>query len=252
MHTLAPCDWDLIYAECEDSGTCSHLESMPEETAEAVVGAATTWLWEATLRRYGNCPVTILPCKRTCSGYGSWPAFVPFRSAGGWVNVSCGRCGIDCSCSAVDQIVLPTIGDVLGVESHGVPLPAEAWRLVNHRILVRLDGGTWPTCQNLDYAETPDFTVIYIPGLAVPAQGQLAAGSLACQLARRYCGAKCDLPATATAVSRQGVSITLDPVQSPTGLWVVDQWVELVNRAIPTVRSPDLPTVWTHYSLTSP
>lgn len=140
---------------------------------------------------------------------------------------------------------------MLAVESHGVSLPPTSWRLDNHRLLVRIDGGSWPTCQDLSYSETPDFAVTYIPGLDLPVQGQLAAGTLSCQLARRFCGAKCDLPANTTAVSRQGVSITIEP-GADTGLWVIDQWIGIVNRAIPTVRSPDISRVRTHYPATSP
>jgi hypothetical protein len=65
MHTSAPCDWEPTYAECGEDGTCTHLESMPVEVAEAVLQAAVSWLWEKTNRTYGNCPVTVLPCRRT-------------------------------------------------------------------------------------------------------------------------------------------------------------------------------------------
>jgi hypothetical protein len=235
---LGPCDWDPIYSDCEGD-TCTHLDSMDPALAEVVQAAGVTWLWEATLRRYGNCPVTILPCLRQCSGYGSWPAWVPWRTAGGWVNVSCGRCGSSCSCSSISEIVLPTTGTVLGVAESETVLDSSAWRLDNHRYLVRLDG-SWPVCQDLSYVEHPSLAVTYIPGLPVPAMGQLAAGTFICQLARRLCGASCDLPANASAVSRQGITITLDAT-TETGLWVVDQWVEMVNRATPRVYSPDVP-----------
>ncbi len=251
MISVTACDWDPLFADCAEDGSCSHLDSMPADVAEAVQTSAIEWLWDATFRRYGNCPVTILPCKRTCSGYGSWPAWLPYRTAGGWTNVDCGRCGNDCSCSSVDQIILPTIGTVLGVESNGIPLPSTSWRLDNHRLLVRIDGGEWATCQDLSYEETPTLAVIYVPGLEVPSMGRLAAGTLICQLARRYCGAKCDLPANTSSVSRQGVTIAIDP-QAETGLWVVDQWVEIANRATPRVYSPDVPILRTAETLTSP
>jgi hypothetical protein len=144
-------------------------------------------------------------------------------------------------------VVLPTIGDVLSVELDGTPMPDMDWRLDNHRYLVRLDGESWPVCQDLAYLTDPSFAVVYVPGLAVPEGGRLAAGVLSCQMARRYCGAKCDLPTNTTSVSRQGVSITVDPQAGNTGLWLVDQWAEVVNRAVPTVRSPDVPLVRTHW-----
>jgi hypothetical protein len=248
MLDVTACDWEPIFSECGEDGSCTHLDGMNPDLAAAVEVAGVTWLWEATLRRYGNCPVTILPCLASCSGYGSPftagnPPWVPYRTSGGWINVACGKCGASCSCSSISEIVLPTVGTVLTVTEDGVELEADDWRLDNHRRLVRL-GGTWPTCQDLSFVETPAFSVTYVPGLALPAMGQLAAGTFLCQLARRLCGAKCDLPSNASAVSRQGVSVTLDPLAG-TGLWVVDQWVEMVNRAFPRVYSPDVPTVRT-------
>ena len=240
MITVTACDWEPLFSNCGEDGTCTHLDGMDPDLAEAVTEAGVTWLWEATGRRYGNCPVTILPCLRSCSGYGSarTPPWVPFRSGGGWINVACGKCGLSCSCSSISEIVLPTVGTVLAVTLDGVLLEETDWRLDNHRLLVRLEG-SWPACQDLSYVEEPSFAVTYVPGLSVPAMGALAAGTFLCQLARRLCGASCDLPANASAVTRQGVSVTLDPL-TETGLWVVDQWIEMANRATPRVYSPDV------------
>jgi hypothetical protein len=238
-----PCDWSPTYIDCEGD-TCIHLEGLNPTAAEAVLGLAATWLWYATMRRYGNCPVTILPCRRGCSSMGGWPAWVPFRTATGWVNVGCGRCGgDDCSCTSIDQIVLPTAGEVVAVELDGAPLTDEAWRVDNRRYLLRTDGGVWPTCQDLSFnpslGESPSFAVTYIPGLPLPSAGEIAYGMFACQLARRACGERCELPANATAVTRQGVSILLDP-GSMTGIWIIDQWVQMVNKAASQVWTPDM------------
>jgi hypothetical protein len=139
----------------------------------------------------------------------------------------------------VDQIILPTSGTVSEVIVDSSELSEDAWRVYNRRILARIDGGSWPTCQDLAYATTPEFSVTYTPGNDVPAMGQLAAGSLICQLARRLCGASCDLPANATNVSRQGVSIVLDPGMT-TGLWVIDQWIDMMNKGVAKVWTPSM------------
>jgi hypothetical protein len=235
------CDWTPMFSNCGEDGSCTHLDSMPADLSDVAQEAAVTWLWEATLRRYGNCPVTILPCTQRCSTYGSSPPWVPYRSTtGGWVNVGCNRCAVDdCSCTRVDQIILPTAGTVIDVEIEGEVLSEEAWRLYNSRILARIDGGSWPTCQDLAYETTPTFAVTFTPGTEVPAMGLLAAGSLSCQLARRLCGQSCELPSNATSISRQGVSILLEPGVA-TGIWLIDQWVEMMNKAMSKVWSPGL------------
>lgn len=227
---MTVCDWPV-----QGCDTCCDLDVHPDVLA-ATQTMATEWLWEATNRQFGNCPVEILPCAKGCSGSGN--QWVPYRTASGWTNVGCGTCADTCSCTSLSEIILPTPGTVLSVSSNGFSLPPEAWRVDNMRRLVRLDGGRWPTCQDFT-ADPPTFAVIYTPGYEVPLQGQLAAAALACQLARRACGEKCDLPANTTQVTRQGVTITIDPGKE-TGLWVVDQWVQLMNRPHATITSPDV------------
>jgi hypothetical protein len=231
------CDWPILGCD-----TCCDLD-VPPDIMEAAQEAAVDWLWNATNRRFGNCEVTILPCLQSCGytsamGYGSYPAWIPYRTSGGWVNVSCG-CRRSCSCTTISELILPTVGTVSEVAEDGVILDPSAWRVDNMRRLVRLDGGVWPTCQDFT-ADPPSWTVTYSPGYPVPSMGQLAASTLACQLARRVCGHKCDLPANTTQVTRQGVSITIDPTTN-TGLWLVDNWVEMVNKAPARVYSPDVP-----------
>lgn len=248
---MSPCDWPVNYASCEGT-VCTHMESVDPTIVLALEEQAATWLWEATLRRFANCPVTILPCQR-CASVGGSPPWVPYRTAGGWINVGCNRCGNDCSCGFVDQIILPTAGTVNEVIVGGLPLPAEGWRVFNRRILARLDGGSWPTCQDLAYETTPEFSVTYTPGAELPELGNILAGQLACQLARRICGQSCDLPANVTAVTRQGVSILIEPGMD-TGIWLIDQWVEMMNKSGSKVWSPGLnaPLIATSVPTTSP
>lgn len=232
---MGPCDWNPTYVNCGEDNSCLHIDALDPVAAAAVMEAGVYWLWEASHRRFGNCPVTIRPCLRGCETGRMWR---PYRSTSGWVNVGCGSCGDRCSCSHFSEVLLPTIGEVLAVESHGVSLPPGSWRVDNMRRLVRVDGGVWPRCQDVT-ADPPTWAVTYIPGLPVPEMGRLVAGTLICQLARRFCGEKCDLPPNTTQVTRQGISITLTPGDN-TGLWQVDQWLGLVNRPMARVHSPDL------------
>lgn len=241
---MTPCEWPTLGCD-----TCCDLD-VPPDIAEATAASAKQWLWEATKRRFGNCPVTIRPCLPDCH-FGTSTAWVPWRDpVGGWVNVGCGRCGNSCSCGGrVSEVILPTVGEVLSVEIDGVEMSAEDWRLDNKRHLVRLDGD-WPRCQDLA-ADPPTWAVTYTPGLPVPEMGQLAAGQLACQLARRACGQKCDMPANATTITRQGVTVLVEP-GGKTGLWMVDNWVEMMNRPLAKIWSPDIAVTRTVTASESP
>lgn len=127
------------------------------------------------------------------------------------------------------------------------------YRVDNYRYLVRVDGGDWPVCQNMvsnPDTDTDTFEVTYNIGTAVPAGGQMAAGVLACQMAKAACGgAGCVLPQRLQTITRQGVTMTLlDSYNSlyengTTGIFIVDSWVSSINasnkRAGMRVASPD-------------
>ena len=240
---MAACDWEPIYSDCDCEGTCCHIASLSPDMAAAIELTAAEWLWESTNRRYGNCPVTFRACVRRCDqgyGYGYWPAYIPYKADGSWFNISCGACGDNCSCTTLSEVILPTVGTVTEVALDGVPMTGTAWRVDNMRRLVRVDGGRWPTCQDMT-AEPAEWTVTYVPGLPLPTHGQIAYGQLVCQIARLVCGEKCQLPAGVTSVSRQGVTINVSPAADAlTGLWMVDSWTAMVNRAQARVWSPDL------------
>jgi hypothetical protein len=237
--TESPCDWPLI-SVCATDG-CSHLAQLPPATRTAVETYAATWLWQSTGRRYGLCGQTIRPCRRPC-GSGSWYVYYPVRIDGSWYN--CPACGDRCSCSVVQQVEIPgPVHDISEVKVDGVALDPSAYRVDNYRWLVRIDGGSWPICQDIDLADTEAGTwaVTYTVGKAVPEGGQLAAGALACQISRLVSTGKCDLPQNWSQINRQGVSITRIPeAATPTGLWIIDSWVQLENRPRPGLRSPDL------------
>lgn len=212
--------------------------------------------------RVGGCPVTLRPCAKGCTP-GTWrtypvsgPTSIPVRgwqpvlSSGTWLNIGCG-CGTHgCSCTTVSEVILPSgAASVTDVFVDGLMLPDDAYRVDNGNRLVRLDGGTWPLCQ--DMTLEPDavgtFAVIYTPGVAPGKMGALAAGLLAVEFAKACSGQSCSLPSRAKQVARAGVTIDLSPGAFPdgmTGIREADLFIQRLNphalRAPSTVWSPDV------------
>lgn len=241
----APCEWGTL-------GDCQALAEVPEPVKAALVTWATSHLWRWTGRRYGVCPVTIRPRRVDCGtstfagdGLGGWS---PVLVAGVWRNIGCGACAGRCGCDGdAPEIRLPgPVEEVTAVTIDGVLLDAAAYRVDDHCTLVRHDGGRWPGCQDLSLpaGEEGTWTVAYRWGTPVPVDGQLAAGMLACELAKAYVGADdCSLPERVQTVTREGVTVGfLDPFdgldQGKTGVWPVDAWVASVTR------TPQRAQVW--------
>lgn len=220
---------------------------------------ATNLAW-STLRvltggRVGTCPVTIRPCltDRRCDactanvGFSTpwWPALV----GGEWINCGCGCAG--CTCEPLHVIELP--GRVARIESiviDGNLVPEQAYRVDNYREVVRTDGASWPSCQdmNLPAGAPGSFTITYTPGIDPGHDGVWAAGLLACEYAKACTGAKCALPFKVTSVVRNGVSMEIGGglfETGTTGIAEVDAYVASVNpnqlRTPSRVWSPDLP-----------
>lgn len=277
-----PCNWPLAY--CGDSQEsngvtdftqCSSLAGLSPAMAQLIQEAAVSYLWNWTRRQFGTCPVTIRPCRDTC-----WEAFTvyrgrssnnylpytdggydgPFQPAlinGQWFNFGCGgACNTDvCSCTYVPTITLAgPVASISQVRIGGEVLPPTHYRLDNHSYLIRTDGNDWPVCQDMksdpSVLGSDSFEVTYDLGVEVPAGGQLAAGVLACQMAKAACGDKsCQLPQRLQSLSRQGVVTTvMDSYGSlyeygTTGLWVVDNWVASImasnRQAGMRIASPD-------------
>lgn len=221
------------------------------------------------------------------NGGGSSAGFAPALIRGQWFNVSCGQCGDNCGCGYTPSVDLP--GPVAGIEQvviDGQILDPAAYRVDNWRYLVRTDGGDWPTCQDMTrpsapatplvdvvvpdngpttggtaitvtgsgFDETADrrdtFEITYLRGREVPYGGQIAAGLLACELAKDACGDKsCRLPRRVSSIDRQGVSVVFDDFSGldagTTGIYLIDSWVTSITkpRRPSFVRSPDLSRV---------
>lgn len=213
---FSPCDWDPIQCCVWPTGS------------EAVTGyarqSATEVLWQKSGQRYGLCEITIRPCRRSC-GSGSWPFMDrwyewsggmwprPLLYNGLWFNVACGGCPGGCSCTSLEEVLLPgVVSSVSQVKVDGVILSSSSYRLDDNQLLVRTDGGSWPHCQDMAAADTQPGTwsVTFTFGEVPPVIGRQAVGQLMCALARECMGEDCRLPANVTSLVRQGVSIELE------------------------------------------
>lgn len=236
------CGWSL------DDTCCSKLaeafaDEATEELAQACVDQAAEILYALSGRQFGLCEVKVRPCREECTDWRVGPfSFFPWYPAlenGIWRNVACGGgCKGACSCSRVCEVALPgPVGEVTEVLLDGEILDEEAYRVDNRRSLVRIDGGCWPTCQEMGLPSTEMGTweVTYLRGLEVPAAGQAALGALACELCKACIGdSSCCLPARVTEITRQGIKMAmLDPMdfldQGRTGIYAVDLWLRAVN-----------------------
>jgi hypothetical protein len=228
--------------------TCDVSAVSPEVTGYAV-RTATEIVHDLSGRQFGTCEVTLRPCRRDCydgpwpGGWTEWPGGsswpYPALIGGGWFNLSCGGCRGSCSCTSLSEVILPApVSSITSVVVDGVTLDASAYRLYDDRILVRADGGSWPSCNDLTEPVTEpgtwEITAVY--GRLVPESGALAVGELACQVVRAFRGEDCRLPKQVTHLARQGVSISFPDVSEAfakgrTGLYWVDLFIAAENPA---------------------
>ena len=255
--TTMPCGWDVVVP----SELCSDWDARPQTIKDTALWLASTYLWAATGRQYGPCPVEVRPLQPrffdpAYRAYPVWPghdpavAPFPFLFAGAWFNAGCGvACCARRTCDIVlrgpvHEIVEVLVhGEVIGPDAYRVDVAQGAWRLV------RTDGECWPTCQNVD--ADPDaegaFSVVYAIGRPVPEALAIATALLACEYAKLLAGGACALPARMTRLSRQGVEVEVapaDPAEGLTGLKMVDDIVAQLNpskrKSPPLLLSPDL------------
>lgn len=217
-----------------DSGPCQNWPPLcddfpddptPEQQTliDNAVQAATEALWERTHRRFGLCTVTLRPCGEDCfSSFPAWPLAgwsnpgwswpFPALVGGRWINLACGYCGNHCSCTTVHRIRLPSpVATVDEVKVDGAVLDPSAYRVDDWKWLVRLDGESWPRCNDLNLADTEvgTWSVTASYGEMVPTLGSLAVGQLANEIYKACpgsTGSSCLPLATVRQVTRQGVT----------------------------------------------
>lgn len=262
MAQTSPCNWEISYAECAEDD-CEPLMSSPASGTYETM--AVDYLWNWTGKQLGVCGVSLRPCRTLAfmnrGGSTYWGrsrlssggfTYTPQLIGGSWYNVACGSCGSACECGSPRSLVLP--GPVVEIEEvliDGEALDPAAYQVQNGRYLIRTDGGRWPTTQ--DMTKNPDqpgtWQITYTYGVPVPVGGQVAAGVLACELAKAACGDdSCGLPQRVQEITRQGYSVAVldsfeDIDKGHTGIWLIDSWVASLTKSprASRVYSPDVP-----------
>jgi len=251
--TYDVCPWPI-----DDTCLPPEWDTIDPAIQERSIALASATLYRLTGYRVGGCPVTVRPCKQACRGnspgyqytvahgQGWWP-----QNWGGlWIN-GCG-CVTDCACTVLCEVNLPgPVGEVYEVKLNGGIVVADQYRVDGNTLVWVGDqsGCPWPACQDMAAADTePDtFSVTYLNSWPVDGMGSYAAGILAAEFAAACVGSKCRLPATVTAVSRQGITYDVAAGTFPggtTGIREVDAFIGMWNpdglRQTSQVWSPDL------------
>lgn len=206
---IGPCEAWIDADAVFDCTPCADIE-LPDNTLAALAAnAASELLYYWSGRRFpGICDATVRPC-RTSPCWGT-------QVLEGGTILDTGSCGCgaasrpSCGCPEPSWVRLPgRVVEVSEVLVDGAVVDPGVYRVDEHRRLVRTDGGTWPTCQDIGAATTEanTFQITYTRGSAPPNSGVLAAKALACQLYKGCSGGDCAIPAKVTNVVRQGVSM---------------------------------------------
>jgi hypothetical protein len=222
---------------------CELGASSPAATGIAVQ-AATEVLWALSGRQFGVCEVTLRPCREECwptpwpetvQPWAGWSYPMPALVGGVWLNLVCGACPGTCSCGALSQVLLPApVHHVVEVRLDGTPMATGSYRLDDARKLVRVDGGTWPWCQDLTAADDQPgaWAVTAAVGRELPEVARLAVGEVACQFLRGMRGEDCALPSNWTSLARQGVTLTrASPAEVREGGLLGLYWADLFVRS---------------------
>lgn len=272
---MSACEWTIDYSRCGSDRDQKRREANPQLISSAE-DMATELLDRWTGGVFGLCPFVVRPCRTAAPEHATARAmtgslrdsseadfaravignrrapFQPVMLGGKWFNLSCGRCGMECKCgSGTDSIALPhPLHEVTRVRIDGKEIPASSYRTVQN-YLVRIDGGSWPTSQDLTRPATENgtFEIEFTWGRPVPIGGQIAAGALANEIFKALCDDEdCRLPERVQTVTRQGVTVGFADdfaglEDGKTGIWLVDAWVSSVRtmRRPSRVYSPDLP-----------
>lgn len=193
-----------------------------------------------TAGAYGLCTVTVRPCGEPPKCEPIDPGVMgvgwmrPTLVSGQPVNHMCG-CRNSCSCGPeCRQILDPFAAEIVEVRIDGIVVPQQNYEVQDYRYLVRLDGGCWPTCQQMGRraGEPGTWTVTYKTGWLPDGAGRVALTRLAVEVDKACCpspGQTCVLSDWVVEVVRDGVRYDLAPHEGSTGLPVVDRWIEAVN-----------------------
>ena len=189
---------------------------------DASVVAASELLYFASGKQYvGLCSRTVRGCyDDTCL------CCVQVLSRG-YVVYPPGLDWSTCSCHRDDSLKLAGhVVSITEVTIAGDVVPVDEYEVRENVWLVRLDGSVWPCSTE----------VTYVHGKAPPVSGQLAARTLACEIAKACTpGVECAIPNGVVSVVRNGISFQRAPLSRDadgkwsTGMLEVDLFLNIVN-----------------------
>lgn len=218
--TLLPC---TPYSDVASMRECPPFDVegfVEDEVLEAALEVASRVMYLATGRQFhGECSeLNVRPCGCSTCGLVQDMGWGIIR----WPGVSdCGgSCqGRQCSCTRVNQVYLglEPLATVTAVRVDGVALAPTAYRVDDWRWLVRTDGQSWPTCQDMSAADNAVGSWGVDVEWGLPASPLVVAGTeaLAGEIAKGCAGAACGLPRRSIqSINRAGLQITtLDPLE---------------------------------------
>lgn len=240
-HSAGPCgDWSPIW--------CEELPVTSAAISGIAVTMATEILWAKSGRQFDSCSLTLRPCRKDCYG-GSWPFGgswlmygdqwpYPYNYAGQWFNAGCGGCPGDCSCTVLHKVELPMyVSSITQIKIDGAVLAPSAYKIMDYRTLLRVDGSEWPRCNDLNLADTElnTWSIELVVGTTVPTLGRYAVGELAREIALACAGdSNCKLNPAVQQVTRQGITMQfLDPnamfADGKIGLYWSDLFISTYN-----------------------
>lgn len=229
------------------------VEGQPisQDKIDGAIQAASELMYVATGKQFGLCTVKIRPCKQGCGpcdlpffgsfggwsyGWDAYPWYPAFNN-GMWTNINPCDCQGSCGCSALSEIPLPyPVSCVNEVVVDGIVLDPSEYRVDDFKTLVRLNGKTWPKCQDMTLQDTEvgTFSVTVTYGKYVPFLVAQATADLACNLLKACVGASCQLPQRISSMTRQGITVGfLDTMafldRGRTGIYLVDLAINTFN-----------------------
>ena len=147
-----------------------------------------------------------------------------------WGAYQSGCGGRGCWCHDLSRVKLAGyVQEITQVKISGVIVDPSEYRVDEHKYLTRKNGSRWPSCSRADLDDTEDgtFSVDYTYGRIPPLAAIDAAKQFACQIYLQCAAsvggteADCQIPANATRVTRQGITVERSLFQrnAQTGSW---------------------------------
>lgn len=242
-----------------DNDCCPDWASLPEAQRSRALRLATETIWALTGRQWNVCRTCVRPCESVCLSCGTgvnppgwWGIKNPWNTYGNsGCGCGCATTGNCCKSSCAVRLDPAPVVDIFQVVVGGVVVPSDSYHVVDGNLLIKKPGtGCWPKCNDLGSpAGSPGaWSVDYSWGTVPPQTALDMAAILACELGKLCANKKCRLNGKITSLSRDGVSIELDPKAfidvGLTGLPEVDTWIRQVNpfklAARSEVWSPDV------------